>query len=43
MLAAALADPAHEDHEHFREWVGDEFDPVNFDQQATDLALSRLR
>ena len=27
----ALAHPNHKDHEHYREWIGGEFDPERFD------------
>jgi Plasmid pRiA4b ORF-3-like protein len=41
-LLAALADPAHEEHESFVEWLGGDFDPKEFDRAATDAMLARL-
>lgn len=35
----ALGDPNHEEHEHWTEWVGGDFDPDAFDLVATDAAL----
>ena len=33
-LLVALADPDHEEHEDFKDWIGAEFDPRAFDLQA---------
>ncbi len=41
-LLAALADPAHRDHESMREWVGTGFDPEAFDPGRTSTLLRRL-
>jgi hypothetical protein len=39
---AALADPAHPEHDAMREWVGGAFDPAAFDAAAIDRALAGL-
>ena len=39
---AALEDPNHPDHDEYREWAGEEFDPSTFDRDAVDRALARL-
>ena len=33
-LLGALADPDHEQHENFKDWIGGDFDPRAFDLQA---------
>jgi hypothetical protein len=39
----ALADPAHEDHDHLVEWWGgDDFDPRAVDREAIEAELARL-
>jgi hypothetical protein len=38
-----IFDPGHEDFEHFRDWAGASFQPEEFDVQAVNLELSRLR
>lgn len=36
-LLAALSDPTHEEHEEYTEWVGEDFDPEDFDaDEATE-------
>jgi hypothetical protein len=40
---AAIADPAHEEHESFRRWSGGEFDAKRFDLEAINRALATLR
>ncbi|MDT4928927.1 MAG: hypothetical protein QOF92_1794 [Pseudonocardiales bacterium] len=35
----ALADPNHEDHGHWTEWIDGSFDPDSFDLVGTDAAL----
>ena len=35
----AIADPEHEEHEEFLEWVGGEFDPEAFDLDETNETL----
>lgn len=42
-LLAALADPAHPEHETYAEWLPDGFDPIAFDRAATDRWLAALR
>ena len=42
-LLHVLGDPAHEDHDHFTEWVGGSFDPASFDLVAVNVALQQLR
>jgi hypothetical protein len=34
-----LADPAHPEREERLEWLGDEFDPEEFDAAVTDKRL----
>jgi hypothetical protein len=40
---AAIADPAHEEHDALREWSGERFDPRRFDLDATNLALRKIK
>ena len=40
-LLDALADPNHEEHEHLKDWIGDDFDPRTFDLQAHAQRVSR--
>ncbi|HEY3376406.1 MAG TPA: plasmid pRiA4b ORF-3 family protein [Armatimonadota bacterium] len=39
----ALADPKHEDHEMYAEWIGHAFDPEAFDIEEANAALRRIR
>ena len=39
-LLAALADPDHDEHDQFLEWVGGEFDPARLDLTAINRALA---
>jgi hypothetical protein len=39
----AIADPNHEEHEEYLEWVGGEFDPEAFDLEEVNEALRALR
>ncbi len=39
-LLDALADPAHPDHDHLTNWIGDGFDPCAFDLEAVNRRLS---
>jgi len=38
----AMADPAHPEHEHYRQWLGGPFDPAGFDLDAVSQALAEL-
>ena len=38
-MLAALADPDDPEHEHYLEWLGDEFDPEAFDLEAANRTL----
>ena len=40
---AALADPGHEEHRQYLEWIGGSFDPRRFDIDAVNLALSKVK
>jgi hypothetical protein len=42
-LIAILADPQHEEHDQMREWIGEDFDPLQFDLALTDRRLSKLK
>jgi Plasmid pRiA4b ORF-3-like protein len=42
-LLEALADPCHKEHESYRTWAGEPFDPTTFDLAATNAALQRVR
>jgi len=42
-LRAVLADPAHAEYEHLRDWAGAGFDPDAFDQIAATARLRRVR
>jgi hypothetical protein len=39
----AIADSDHEDHDRLIRWVGGQFDPRQFDLDATNLALSKIK
>ena len=39
----ALADPKHEEHETYLEWVGGEFDPKAFDLRVANTALKNYK
>ncbi len=39
----AIQDPKHPEHEEMMEWAGDEFDPEEFDLDATNRVLRRGR
>jgi len=40
---AALADPGHEEHEHYARWIGGAFDPAEFDLGLTNILLQAIR
>lgn len=42
-LLDVLHDPAHEEHDELREWVGEDFDPDAFDLDAINRMLWRMR
>ena len=42
-LLEALNDTEHEEHEHYSEWVGEDFDPENFDLKATNQMLGNIK
>lgn len=42
-MLEAVADPAHDEHDHYVTWLGGEFDPTAFDLAATNAALQRIR
>ncbi len=39
----AIADPAHDEHESYLEWVGGHFDPTEFDLGDVNAVLQRIR
>jgi len=41
-LIEALQDPGHERHAEMREWVGEEFDPQQFDAEAVKADVAAL-
>jgi Plasmid pRiA4b ORF-3-like protein len=41
-LLEALANPAHKEHKHYRQWAGEDFNPEAFDLAATNAALQRI-
>jgi hypothetical protein len=38
----AIADPSHEDHEHYLDWIGGDFDPGAFDIEKVNVTLTNL-
>ena len=38
-MLEALKDPNARDHEHMKEWIGEDFDPGEFSVQAVDEVL----
>jgi len=41
-LLEVLADPGHEDYEHYRGWAGEDFDPEGFDLAKVNRVLRRV-
>jgi Plasmid pRiA4b ORF-3-like protein len=41
-LIEALSDPADPEHDEYREWAGEDFDPERFDREAANERLRRL-
>ncbi len=41
-LLRAIADPAHEEHAEYIEWVGKDFDPEEFELATTNVILQKL-
>jgi hypothetical protein len=39
----AMADPEHEEHDSYLEWVGDEFDPETFDIEQVNELLKEIK
>ena len=42
-LLGVLADPGHEDHDHFVSWVGGRFDQTAFDLGLVNAWLQKVR
>lgn len=42
-LLEAISDPAHEQHEELRDWLGGEFDPEAFSVDEVNRQLARLQ
>ena len=40
---AAIADPNHEEHEHFLKWVGGSFDSTRFDIESVNELLKEIK
>ena len=41
-LLEALADPGHPEHDEYRDWVGEDFDPERFDREEANRRLALL-
>jgi len=39
----AIADPEHEEHDSYMEWVGDDFDPAAFDLEEVNGMLQEIK
>jgi len=39
----AISDPRHREHKHYREWIGGDFDPEEFDLNSVNRLLRMLR
>jgi len=42
-LLEAIADPKHERHDELLEWLGDEFDPEDFDAEKATKEMRRVK
>lgn len=42
-VIAAIKDPNHPDHEMYVDWIGDDFDPAEFDLDMVNKRLASLR
>jgi hypothetical protein len=42
-LIQVLNDPTHEDHEHFSEWAGEDFDPETFDMKGANFIMDNIK
>ena len=42
-LLEVLNDPDHEEHEHYSEWAGEDFDPEKFDIKETNNMLGNIK
>lgn len=42
-MLEALADPSHDEHDSYLQWVGGSFDPTEFDLAVANAALQRVR
>lgn len=42
-MLAVLSDPSHENRDELLEWMGEDFDPAQFDLQAVDKQLARFK
>jgi len=42
-LLYVLNDPDHEDHEHYSEWAGEDFDPEKFDLKEVNRNLANIK
>ena len=41
-LLNAIEDPGHEEHDEYIEWVGNDFDPEEFNLATTNVILQHL-
>ena len=42
-LLEVLNDPKHEEHEHYSQWAGEDFDPDKFDIEKTNRMLGNIK
>ncbi len=42
-MLEVLKDPNARDHEHMKEWIGEDFDPEVFSPQAANMVLGKMR